>query len=265
MQERIEKIIYYLCHNNRYCTAKEIATHLKISERTFYRIIPYADRWLSRQNYQLESKTNQGYQIKGDKKEILLKLKDEKDQHLDLTTFERQDMILIYLLFQEDIIKIGELATVFYMSETSINNDLAQIEEKITYFDLVLYRKKGSGIIINGEELAIRSCIIEAFTRLIPYDVVIHYLRGETDDIEEYHFSINKLNHFLEIIGISLDWEKEKQEIKNLEQKLGYYFSYSGFTTLLLYVIITKYRIQMKRSHWKPFSKELHPVYLQLA
>ncbi|MCG8571436.1 MAG: PTS sugar transporter subunit IIA, partial [Spirochaetes bacterium] len=52
---------------------------------------------------------------------------------------------------------------------------------------------------------------------------------------------------------------------KNLEQKLGYYFSYSGFTTLLLYVIITKYRIQMERSHWKPFSKELHPVYLQLA
>lgn len=149
----IKKEFYkLLLENDDFVEIKDIAEMFQVSSRTIYNYLNYLEQILdNNNNLKIERKSGKGILLNGsyeEKKQLANEIL--KDQNL--TTEGRRQEIYEYLLMKGEIVSINYLSERFYVSRSSIVNDLNYVEKELKKHQLNL-SKTIKGTCVCGDEI----------------------------------------------------------------------------------------------------------------
>lgn len=118
ISRRVKQIILLLIDSREALSIKEVATRLKLSERTVYREMEDVRNQIEKQGLELASIPNKGMIIEG-KLEKIQNFKaalssEVKDK--DYRAEERIDLILLFLLMEDDYVKLQSISSFLEVS-----------------------------------------------------------------------------------------------------------------------------------------------------
>ena len=233
LSDRQKEILKILLNSKEFVPTGKIADKLKLSKKTIYRELQIIER-----DIKLEKIKSKG--IKLDiSPESLIELKEKilNDKKIleKYSPEERRMGILTHLLkISPKTSSIEKLSKIYYVSKTSIVNDLNYVEEKIKIYNLKLEKgKKGSKI--TGSERDIREALINFInmsTRLKENEKAI------SDRIDDE--TLKELIHQFKKEDI---YNIEKL-LENVEKKLRYTLADSYYINILTHLLILLERIK---------------------
>ncbi len=201
LERRFIQLFKILAKQKDYIKSEDLCTQLNIRPRTLREDIRiYKDTIEKEAGCIIQSKPNAGYclNIFDDElyNQFLQKLLQEESKNQYIIPVHQEDRInyiIRYFLSQQDYIKLDDLADEIYVSRSTLNADIKEVKERLSYFSLTLTSKVGKGIKINGKEKDIRSCIAQYFYHSDNYDQ--QYMQGmgiQSDFIEEDAYTFIK-------------------------------------------------------------------------
>lgn len=160
LTQREKKIMMLLLNQPKGILIDYIRNQLKVSERTVYRDMKSLEDVLANYRIKISNDSKRGYFLKGSLKN-LHQLQKELDLNWseELTTQQRQSLLIIELLTAEEEIKTEALANQYKVGISTIQLDLQAIEETLKAYHIEIQRKKGRGISARGTESDIRLVI----------------------------------------------------------------------------------------------------------
>lgn len=161
---RQKNIMKSLLESHDYQTTEQIAKQLNVSKKTIYRELNELRILLKDYQFEIDSKIGAGVRIDVDQQtrnQLTLDIATDNSIPMDQRRYE----ILIDLLQSApQMTSIKKLSDYYFVSRSSIQNDLKFIEEWITTYNLNLIRNtQGTGI--DGEEINIRKALTNAIIK----------------------------------------------------------------------------------------------------
>ncbi|MBB6480360.1 BglG family transcription antiterminator [Spirochaeta isovalerica] len=245
----------------------DLAGTFSIGRRTVSRDLDVLDKWLSLKGARLERKQNHGIQVLcfGTDPADLIELINKPDSYLEsLPPFKRQKLILLYLLFNNREIKISHMANTFFISDTSVWNDLNQIEKSIGDKDIALERMKGVGIRLRGSESYIRMKFLSTMMEVFSSRTIIPHLYSLKES-RESTLEINQFNMLMERLRFPVGNSAVQKQIRRAVSALGYSFTMSGEALLYFYLQLTLHRIKAGAMIVRYNSFRCTPLFFNLA
>ena len=158
LNKRQSEIIQILIGRENYMTIKEISQLFGVSERTIRYDLNQIKLFLNENNHILESVPNKGTKI------IIDKFKKKQIEKLLLTqrsfSNEEKENLIILELLTNDNCTYESIAEDLNVSRATIINNIDNVENKLSRFNLLLTKEKGKGIKISGNECSIYDCFI---------------------------------------------------------------------------------------------------------
>lgn len=167
---------------NEYRTLNYFAQKLDVSSKTLQNDLKIISKILNKYNIKINSKRGVGICIDKDAKKNMEFLNDinkfSNNKDIGISVENRRMEILINLLLKSDFkTSINKLSEKYFVSKTSIVNDLKYIEEWLVDKNLYL-NKDLNGTYISGKEIDIRKAIANLFEEILK------------DDNENYNLNI---------------------------------------------------------------------------
>ena len=192
---RKNQIIQLLLDSDQYIPAQILAAKLKVSEKTIYRDIKEIETMIHSDKPLIEKVSSKGYRINYS---IFLKEKHKFSfiESNSISEVDRRDQILLELLYKTPKpTSISKLAEKFYISNSSIVNDLKCIEKELKKYELVL-EKTSNGTFIFGTEKNIRKMLVSMTQRYLPFESK-WILKPENDKVndENIHLFLKRFSN----------------------------------------------------------------------
>ncbi|MFD3257332.1 transcription antiterminator [Paenibacillus lentus] len=169
-------MVSILLKQKGYTTIKFYAEELRCSERTVHSDLKIAEQFLSSKGYELEKRSGVGIRVnKVDRNPPLL---EAKQQLNDYSTSGRRRRIMELLLFENKTVTYDGLSELFLVSRTSIKNDLAFVEKKLTSRNNLKLLSDSQGTRLCGKEKDLQKAYLE-FNRYVLEDSSMIF---ESDD-----------------------------------------------------------------------------------
>jgi mannitol operon transcriptional antiterminator len=150
---RERRILEVLLVKEKTTTVHDLASELEVSPRTVHRDLKGIEDILKEYGLQLNKKSGVGIEITGEERsKSKLQAFLFNVSHSEYTPDERQTLILSILLDAAEPVKLLSLANDLNVTIATISNDLNKVEERLTPFGLMLIRKRGYGVELQGEE-----------------------------------------------------------------------------------------------------------------
>lgn len=220
-----QRKLLQLLYRSEYITATELAEQLGIGVKTARTRIKELNPVLEKYGTQIHSKARYGYFIEPkDKEDLVLNNETEGDRPIPVTTGERANYLLAYLLNQKDYVKADVLCDFLYISKSTLTNTLRQVEEQYKRYHITLEKKPNYGIKVKGSEFDIRQCMVDIFVKQDGLDGIgrghqtaeIKSL-GEMvyQNVSRYGIRLSEIsyNDFVEHIYIALRRMKQKKYV----------------------------------------------------
>lgn len=224
----------------------DLARTFSIGRRTVSRDLDVLEKWLSLKGAILERKQNHGIQVLcfGSNPSELAELINKPESYLEsMPPRKRQKLILLYLLFNNREIKISDMANTFFISDTSVWNDLNQIESEMGPGTIEVERLKGIGIRLSGDEREIRMKFLYTMTELFSSRTIIPHLYA-MKGVTEATLEVNQFNILMERLRFPVSNNAIQKQISGAAEKLGYSFTMSGEALLYFYLQLMVHRMK---------------------
>lgn len=169
LKKRSKKIFEILKNHPNGITGEQISKQLGVSSRTIRSDIKSLHELLNQYDVNIVAIPNNGYH--SDKMENLNQLEQDifQDKKISFeTSEERVNYIIIQLLkntFSTEPITQMELADKLYISLSTFKADLNEAKQIFSKYDLDVTQYKGKGILLTGQELKIRYCLLEMLNK----------------------------------------------------------------------------------------------------
>lgn len=212
---------------------EEIEDYFGLRPRTLRELIKNnRDEFERKAHARLVSVPNQGYTIEADDskllKQYLLKTRMElrdKSYEMPSTTTERVEYIIRTFLMTDTPIKIDDLADELIISRSTLNEELKQVREKLDEHNLKLMSQGKEGLVLEGSEQDIQSCISDTFF------------------YTDYHLSTSFQKEALGTLGAK--YESDISDIiGTVLEKNHYHMTDIGIHNLVVHILIALYRVQ---------------------
>jgi len=246
MKERQKRMLRFLLTQKTAVRIDDLAHTFSIGKRTVSRDLDILESWCSLRGVLLERKPNQGIQVISFGKDParLLEILNTPESYLEtLPPQTRQHLILLYLIFHNREIKISEIAQTFFISDTSVWNDLNQLETSLDPEIFTLMRMKGIGIKLEGKERMMRMEFLHILTNLFSSHTIIPYIYSLKED-DSHTLEINQFRLLMKRIHFPDSNPSVLSLISQAGRQLGYHFTMSGETLLYFYLQLSSHRIQ---------------------
>ncbi len=162
MELKLEEL-FDLISLDEYISSKAIAEKMFLSEKTVRQYIKNLNDYLNRHGARIESKHGFGYRLTVFDEENFRKYyKDGKlieEERIPVRAEERIDFILAYLLCHKEYIKLEDLCSLLYISDSTLATDMKHVRERLANYDVKIVSKNKRGIKIEGTEFNLRLCI----------------------------------------------------------------------------------------------------------
>lgn len=224
MNYRQKKLIRLLDNDAK--TVSYFAKELSISKRTIHNDLNVIEPFLLERGYELVKKPGVGIYIipRADK---VVNLSERK---VLLSIPERQLAIFEDLLFRKRKVSLETLSEEYYVSVSSIRNDLSQIESNFLNSDTLKLVRDIDGTYLRGDEEATLRTHIKFCQHI--------YLNSEQQFSSDGFYKIFRRLYTCEIVDACLE-AIEDVEHKNITFMGDYYR-----TSLLIILIVLTYRVK---------------------
>lgn len=229
LNSRLKSLIIELLSHKEPVTSEYLAKVLGVTSRTIRNDVKTLNLEFKKIGVQIEASRGVGYFIDSalgqqvtELIEELFMLQDEEHGNTPVLPEERILYILKRIIMTDDFIAAEQLANELFVSKSTVDNDLKQVEKLLEKYDLKLFKKQNFGIKLLGNEMNIRFCLSESLANTknaqagleneIIADVNINEIKAITkESIEELSFSMAELplNNLVMHIAIAI------QRIKN--------------------------------------------------
>ena len=151
-----------LIPENQYITHAQLSEQLNVTNRTIYNDVFKLNKLLKNHGTQIISKPRLGLKLEISNynkfQEFVKKMRT--DEMLTKDNAEvRMNKIIVYLITSLHAIKMDDLCDEFYVSRSTLKNDLKKVRDFISPYDLHIDFKPYKGMKINGEEKNLRRCL----------------------------------------------------------------------------------------------------------
>lgn len=216
-------------------TIQAISDKLKLSSRTILREMPQIDTWFEENDFHLVKKPRVGLYVDEDQetRKFLQELIHMDQNKPGYTKEERQNKILLEILLVNEPLKYFYFTSLFHISDGTLSNDLDELEKWVNHYNLELHRKPGIGIYWTGNEEDYRQVMIILLQRRLEGKPLFALLKD--GELKEKNLFPDMDQEFLKEIQMII---RETQNVLDIQ-----YTERSEFR-LLLYLILTKYRIE---------------------
>ncbi|VYT94997.1 PRD domain-containing protein [Clostridium tertium] len=244
LTDRCKRILMELL-NNEIVTLKYLEEKIKYSKRTLLKDLDIIEKVLAEYDVQLIRKPHKGLWLYGskDKLAFIHKLINIEQNEIPSSSEERQAYILTRLIDSNEYITFQDLADEMYVSKSTIRNEILKISEYLEGGEIGLEKKQNKGMLIRGKEKDIR----QAYANIITKEKDLEYMLNVVSESQKLDFNKhpeinanNKLQQMLDKEWIAII----SKNVKKLETELGYSFSDSAFTALVIHIVIAIRRIK---------------------
>ena len=228
---------------------EEIADSVRLSPRQVNYSMKGIDRWLKARDACLQAKPGVGTIIDcqpEQRNDIIKELEGASRLHLVLTPEQRQQLLCLYLLFENEPVILAQLTRFANVSRTTILADLDAIEAWLGQRDLQLERKQNYGFLIEGTEKFRQQAILYLLWGETPFGKSLFsasYQKG-------LQFTLHKDAHFLPLVEeinekiSQIDLKKILNKIVLVEDFLVGRFTDEGVLYLSLVISLLLVRAQ---------------------
>lgn len=225
-----------LISDNSYKPIKEFAEKLQVSNKTISSDLKEIQLTIQETGVTIKKKTGCGIKLAYDDSQLidLIELLNNQDKKEEISVEQRRAEISRSLLLNsKEYTTIQKLADKYYVSRTSILNDLKYIEGKFSEFNINIIRTR-DGTRIQAKERDIRNALVYVLKENIYYN---------SDFLKEYQVTRQKENN---IEGLD-----EVNEIKffgnllnSLESEMKRIIYEPYYTNLLTHLLIMTKRVE---------------------
>lgn len=241
MNERQIKFIELLLQSEKYEPVHMWAEKLKVSEKTLHRDIDKMNQELEGINAFIEKKAGVGVKIniEGANKKIffeqIVKQMKNRDEYQNISwskDYRRMDIALNFLLYTDEKVLVSDLAYKYFVSRSSIVNDLCEVEESLQSYDISLRKEKGN-VFIVGKEENIRAALTDLIDSLLKCSLENENKNSET----------NIMMTILDCFSES-DLSNTEYIIREFEEEENYYFDENEYGKISISILVMVYRVR---------------------
>ncbi len=253
LSTRQKDIIKYLLKESNFVSTKQISEKFQVSEKTIYRELKIIKEELKKKDILLDKKQGRGVLIEGsiDNGMILNYDLNKNIEIIETTSVQerRADILLELLRNTPTFTSITKLSEKYYISRTSIVNDILYLEKELKNYNLVL-EKNNLGTRIIGSEKDIRNMIVNIVNssiheKALKEDYIISQRIGESTFKE------------LEIIFSKEDIINIEKLVNEAEIQLNYTIAESYYINFVTYILILIQRLRDGNNLYKNIEKML--------
>jgi lichenan operon transcriptional antiterminator len=213
LNNRLKEIIKELLVNDEPVTSECLSKFLGVTSRTIRNDITMLNQELGKIGVKIDAQRGVGYFIepKPDREikeliEELFQLNETSGNEMPVLPEERVLYILKSIIMADDFIAIEQIANELYVSKSTVDNDLKQVETLLSKFNVSLFKKPNYGIKLVGNEMNIRFCLSACLSDF------------KKEQLPQQEKSDSR--HFVEGIDIALIKTITKKYIKQLPFKI---------------------------------------------
>jgi len=170
INNRIIQLIKLLNKYKEIVPGNDLCRELGITTRTLRTDLKQYKAYLKENGIVIEAKHRLGYQLHIIDEQkyyqfIQYQMKESYKNQLVIPIYpeDRIEYLIKKLLITDDYIKVDDICEEIFVSRSTLNNDLKQARDKLSYFRLDIETKPAHGIKISGSEFYKRSCISQFF------------------------------------------------------------------------------------------------------
>ncbi|MFD1064870.1 BglG family transcription antiterminator [Oceanobacillus locisalsi] len=150
---RIANLVRIIYNNKQPVSKSSLVEMMELSERSIRKIIHDSNDVGKKNGFHIELIRGKGYILHITNKKLFEQFYTESNVYGDVYNREQRiNMIIAYLLQENDYVTIESIAETMEISRNTIVKDLNLIQERLQTFDLQLERKPHYGIRVNGYE-----------------------------------------------------------------------------------------------------------------
>lgn len=258
VKERTAAILKLLIEGRgSFRTAGELADNLGISAKTVLRELPSVAETLESYGLSLQKKKGAGFSIIGADAalESLQQSLGQVNDH-NYTPQERQSIIVSRLLPSHEPVKLFSLSSLLGVTDSTVSKDLDKLESWFEEHGLMLVRKPGLGVYVDGEEQRIRQAIVEYIYDNVEENKLMELVHVNLGGDQTKVSQVSK--YLLDLVDKEIIHRLEllvRQAEKELETRL----SEQAFIGLIVHLALAVQRIRKQaRIHIRPdFLAEL--------
>ncbi|WHZ58106.1 BglG family transcription antiterminator [Metabacillus hrfriensis] len=234
LNSRLKSLIKEILSHKVPVTSEYLAKVLGVTSRTIRNDVLTINLELKKIGVQIEANRGVGYFIDPtlgqpvtEIIEELFMLQEEEQGNVPVLPEERVLYILKSIIMAEDFIATEQIANELFVSKSTVDNDLKQVEKLLEKYDLTLYKKQNYGIKLIGNEMNIRFCFSESLANMrneqaqleneIISDVNVEVIKTITKKhLEELPFCMAELqlNNLVTHIAIAIQRIKKGKNIE---------------------------------------------------
>lgn len=232
-QKSIIKMLIQFSADNP-ITIQAISAKLKLSSRTILREMPDIDRWFEENDFQLIKKPRVGLYVKEDQetRKFIGELVEMDHDKFGYSKEDRQGRIISDLLMLNEPLKYFYFTSLFRISDGTLTNDLDEIEQWMSHYNLSLVRKPGIGIYWTGKEEDYRQAVTMMLRRKLEGHMLSELFHNE-EVMQGGLFSNVTQDFFNEAVWM----------VQKLQNLLDIQYTERSIRHLSLYFMVAKSRI----------------------
>lgn len=158
---RLRRILMVMLDEERVISVKNLAEKVGVSKRTVQREMELIGDSLAQYQVSFQTKTGKGVWLSGsseDKEKLRAALMGVEDYDVS-NREERRKRLILEILKEKGLKKLFYYANQFQVSEATISSDLEAVEGWLNQQNLVIKRKPGYGVMVEGTEKDYRRAI----------------------------------------------------------------------------------------------------------
>ncbi len=243
MKPRLRRILDLLLERREFVPVPELAGEIGAGVRTVFRDIQELEFLLRDYGLVIEKRRSVGIRLLGtpspeiEREWLAAAPRPGGPPRLaGLGSRHRQFATLVYLGHADRVVKLNELATLFFVSDSCVSGDLKELDGYLADRGLsaTLDRQRGIGVTLAGSEWAVRMAALHGAAELThPQELIQHILFDAAD---------GRPARLLATLGFEADRESLLEAITGAESRLGYRFSWNDLALLFLYLAIATRR-----------------------
>lgn len=231
-------LVDWLLNKEGYVAYEDLASVLNVTVRTIYNYLDRLNDYLDENGLVLDKKRGHGIRLVPKINQGNKSVEERKN-----SIFYRREVMKLFLLFHfRHKTSINQLCQVFFMTKTSVQNDLVYIEEELDQFQLKL-KKDYLGTELIGKRKNIKSAFVNSVHKY--GSSIIYDNRDILSGNEMYSLKILVREFRSAVID----------GLARTEQKYSYRFDFDFIQSLLIhlmidYLLFGKENIQREENCW---------------
>ncbi|MEK5475639.1 BglG family transcription antiterminator [Paenibacillus sp. FSL R5-0407] len=228
-------MVKQLMESDKYIPLQQMADDYGISLRTVRADLLQLEDWLRERGVSLVRDRSAGVSLRlatGQSEQLALQM-GERPDYMDA---EQRVSLLMKQLLQETSLSVKTVMEEFGISKNTLLQDLNEIRERLTGWDLTLIRDRGQ-LHIEGSEKRKRRAYL-------------HLLRSEITDDKLLRYILDQRGANYSPMTPWKDWFEADDAamlfdtIQRLEEKMGVQFTDAGYSTLILHLLMAMERLR---------------------